>query len=164
MSRESPAATRNSVDERLRRTKLERTAEEARATSERRRRQTTLALAVAVLRLLLIGGGGAAWYWQKRQADRGRIELALAGAEVLRARAQADSENDPGKWREARQEVEKVAGMVETGTSADIQERFATIKDSVESGMARAESDRELITQIARINAEMEGTTADAAV
>ncbi len=77
------AAYRAGVEERLRRSELERAAAEVRTVEERRRRRAQLGLAAAVLLLLTLGGGGG-WYLRQqsleRQAEQARQETEAACA------------------------------------------------------------------------------------
>jgi serine/threonine-protein kinase len=83
------AAYQAGVQERLRRTELQRAAAEARARAEWRARRLTGGLAVALL--LLAGlGGAAAWQGQqRRQATRHEVETLLGRAATLAEQAQA---------------------------------------------------------------------------
>jgi serine/threonine-protein kinase len=92
------------VQERLRRSDLERAAAQARAEAERKRRRVAQALGAAILALLALGAGGGFWVQHLaagRQADQARhdaeqrqvIEAALDKAAAMR---------DQAHWREAQ--------------------------------------------------------------
>lgn len=98
------AAYRTGVEERLRKTELERVTAVTRADEQRKRRRVQLAL-VGSVSLLVLAGGAFAW-WQDKQETAARTE-----EERRAAAAQAEEEN-----RKVQTEREVVAALAEMGT------------------------------------------------
>jgi serine/threonine-protein kinase len=93
------AAYLESVEARLRRAEMERTAAEVRAHEERKRRRMWLALAAAVLALVALGAGGGLWL-ERLQADQ-RESVARQSARMREA-VEAGLDQATWLWREGR--------------------------------------------------------------
>ena len=57
-----------------------------------------LGLAAAVVALVVLGGGAATMYLRQRQAQTGRLELALRDVNLLVRQAEDDRDGDPAGW------------------------------------------------------------------
>jgi serine/threonine-protein kinase len=112
---EAVTAYLTGVQERLRRTELERAAAAARAGEERKRRRMAVALAAAVVGVLLLGG--AVWWWVQRQAEERRrgVEAALDKAAQMQGRTQ---------WPEARAVLAQAADRLGDGGPPDLRRRL----------------------------------------
>jgi serine/threonine-protein kinase len=93
------------VQERLRAAELARVEAQATAKSERARRRLTVALAASVLIVIGLLGGGSTYLAHQRMARLAAtsrvVTGALAEAQRLRGQAQAEVDDNRGKWFEA---------------------------------------------------------------
>ncbi len=129
------------VQERLRRSELERVEERA------RRRLTTVA-AAAVILLGLLGGGGYAWT-QRQRAERiastaRAVDEALADASRLLGEARSAPPGDVGRWSAAAAAAKRAEGLLAQGEGGDLQKR------RVDSLVSEVERDRSAAAEKAR--------------
>ena len=141
------------VQERLRRSELERV-------EERARRRLTSVAAAAVILLGLFGGGGYAWN-QRQRAERiartGRaVDEALADASRLLGEARSAPPGDVGRWSAAVAAAKRVEGLLAQGESEDLlRKRVDYLISEVERDRAaaaekawRIEVDRVLLEEL----------------
>ncbi len=135
------------VQERLRKAELERVEANARAEEERKRRKLGLGLAAAVVALVVLGGGGATMYLQQRQAQTGRLELALRDVHLLIRQAD-DSEGDPAKWHSARDAVKRAEDLLGPLIDAKSQRQVRELAQQVAEKADASERDARLLREL----------------
>ncbi len=121
------------VQERLRRSELERVEERA------RRRLTTVA-AAAVILLALLGGGGYAWnqrqHTERIAKTRQGVDEALADASRLLGEARSAPPGDAGRWSAAAAAAKRAEGLLAQG------EAEPALKGRVDTFVAGVDRDR----------------------
>jgi tetratricopeptide (TPR) repeat protein len=129
------------VQERLRRSELERVEERA------RRRLTTVA-AAAVILLALLGGGGYVWN-QRQHAERiartaRAIDEALADASRALGEARSAPPGDVGRWSAAVAAAKRAEGLLTQGEAEEL------VRRRVELLISEVERDRSAAAEKAR--------------
>ncbi len=129
------------VQERLRRSDLERV-------EERARRRLSTVVAASLVLLALLGGGGYAWN-QKQRADRTArtiraVDEALVDASRLLGEARSAPPGDAGRWSAAVAAARRVEGLLAQG------EADAPLRSRVDTLMAAVERDRVAAAEKAR--------------
>ena len=163
------AAYRAGVEERLRRSDLERAAAEARAQeaaaraqAERRARRLLMGLAAAVLLVVLAGGGGAWLLHQQRadalarqtQTDQQARAIVERGRALLEAGWQA---HDLAKLTEAKAEGDRAVDVARSGgASAAVRDQAAALRTDAEERRRRAETNRALLASLLDVSAPRE--------
>ncbi len=149
------------VQERLRNAELERAKADARAEEERKRRKLGLGLAAAVVALVVLGGGGATMYLQQRQAQTGRLELALRDVHLLINQAEGDTEGDPAKWHAARDAVKRAEDLLGPLIDAESQHQVRKLAGEVAAKADASERDARLLREAVDIRlAKQDGANA----
>jgi serine/threonine-protein kinase len=146
------------VQERLRRTELERAAAAAQAAAERKRRRVQLILAAAVL-FLVVGGSSVVWLWQqRRQATDRAVEMAMSEARLLRGQALGAPLGDGAKFRAAHAAARKAAELARTGgASASVRQEAETLETELQGEAGAADADRRLLAALLEVRGPREG-------
>jgi tetratricopeptide (TPR) repeat protein/serine/threonine protein kinase len=163
---EKLAAYRVGVQERLRRSELERAAAEARveavrarARAERRSRRLLAGLTLAGL--LLVGFTAAVLWWgrHRREATNQQATLLLHQADQLidRAHLQAGSEQALENWREAGNTLDQARQALENGLGSDeLLQRVAQRRRLVRKEVSQLERDRAFLEQVIEVRIQKE--------
>jgi tetratricopeptide (TPR) repeat protein len=138
------------VQERVNAAERERAVAVAKAIEERRRRKVQVALAASVLALAIVVGLAATAYLHQRQSRAAQVELALSETTLLRNQALEASE-DLIRWQAAREAIKRVEVALGDEGSAAARLRLDGLRREVETGMAAARRDRELLDALAEI-------------
>jgi serine/threonine-protein kinase len=148
----------SAVQERLRRTELERAAAAAQAAEERKRRRVQLTLAAVVL-LLVVGGGSVVWLWQqRRQATDRAVEVAMSEARLLRAQALGAPLGDGATFRAAHAAARKAAELARTGgASAAVRQQAEALETELQGEAVAADADRRLLAALLEVRGPREG-------
>jgi tetratricopeptide (TPR) repeat protein len=157
------------VQERLRRTELERAAAEARVVeaqakvaAERRARRFLLGLAAALLLLVLVGGGVGLWWREQQEGDRARRREASekAGLALERGRSLLEEgwrDHDLAKLRQAVTEAERAVDVA-VGAEEGERERAAELR--VEAGRRLEQAGRTRTLLVALLEVAVPGEAA----
>jgi serine/threonine-protein kinase len=134
------------VQERLRKSEIERAAAQARAAEERKRRQVQLALAATVLLAVLAGGG--VWWWQAREQARRASEGTLAVQDALQEAAQKHEQAragglDPAAWTGAVAAVEKAEALLSGDVNARVRRQVEELATRVRAEQRQAQAQTE---------------------
>jgi serine/threonine-protein kinase len=138
------------VQERLRTSELARVEAQARAEEEAKRRRLQVGLAVSVLALTTLGGLAITAYLHQRQARAAQVELALNEATLLHDQALKAPE-DLSRWNSAGEAIRRVEVALGDGGNAQARLRLGDLRREVETGIAAARRDRELLDALAEI-------------
>jgi eukaryotic-like serine/threonine-protein kinase len=153
---ERMALYHSGVQERLRKSEIERAAETARAEEatkravvERQRMRLTVALAASIVGLFVLGGGGWAYVAEQRTARQAATENVvtevLDKANLLRGQAKAAPLGDLSKWSEA------LAAASEAHSSLALGDPSAALRCRVDELVGALENER---SDAARLAAE----------
>jgi serine/threonine-protein kinase len=148
----------SAVQERLRRTELERAAAQAQAGEERKRRRVQLILAAVVL-FLVVGGGSVVWLWQQqRQATDQAVEVAMSEARLLRGQALGAPLGDAATFRAAHAAARKAAALARTGgASAAVRQQAEALETQLQGEAVAADADRRLLAALLEVRGPREG-------
>jgi serine/threonine-protein kinase len=123
---------------------------EAHAVEETRRRRLQVGLAASVLALTSVGGVAVAAYVHQQQARAAQVELALNEATLLHDQGQKAPE-DLNRWQAAGEAIRRVEVALGDGGNDQARLRFGSLRGKVETGIAAARRDRELLDALAEI-------------
>jgi serine/threonine-protein kinase len=138
------------VQERLRTAEIARVKAQAHAVEEGRRRRLQVGLAASVLALTTVGGLATMAYLHQRQARAAQVELALNETTLLREQALEAPEN-LNRWQAAREAIKRVEVALGDDGNALARLRLGDLRREVETGIAAASRDRELLDSLAEI-------------
>jgi serine/threonine-protein kinase len=138
------------VQERLQTAELARVEAQARAESEARQRRPQIVLAASVLALTTVGGLVTTAYLHQRQARAAQVELALNETTLLRNQA-LKAPDDLSRWQAAREAIKRVEVAHGDESNAQARLRLGALDREVETGIAAAQRDRELLDALAEI-------------
>jgi serine/threonine-protein kinase len=141
------------VQERLRAAELARVEAQARAEEEGKRRRLQVSLAASILALTTVGGLAAAAYLHQRQARAAQVELALNETTLLRKEA-LKAPDDLSRWQAAQEAIKRVEVALGDDGNAQARHRLGDLRREVESGVAAARRDRELLDALAEIRSD----------
>jgi serine/threonine-protein kinase len=158
------AAYQATVQERLRKAELERTAAEAReqeaqatAAAERKARRRMRAIAGMVLLLVVGGGGGAWWLQQQRQrAEDAAAPLMEEARRLLEDGRKATSLEDLAKFDQARAAA-RTAEELARNASAATREQAAALAQLAKEEAEAAERDQRLTAALLEVWGPREG-------
>jgi serine/threonine-protein kinase len=123
---------------------------QAHAVEERRRRRLQVGLAASVLALTTVGGLAITAYLHQRQARAAQVELALNEATLLHNQALKVPE-DLSRWQAAGEAVKRVEAALGNDGNAQARLQLGDLQHEVETGIAAAGRDRELLDALAEI-------------
>ncbi len=123
---------------------------EAHAVEERRRRRLQVGLAASVLALTTVGGLAITAYLHQRQARAAQVELALNETTLLHNQALKAPE-DLSRWHAAGEAIKRVEVALGDDGNAQARLRLGDLRREVETGIAAARRDRELLDALAEI-------------
>jgi tetratricopeptide (TPR) repeat protein/tRNA A-37 threonylcarbamoyl transferase component Bud32 len=133
----------------------------------RRHRPAVTGLAVALLTGLIGLAAAATVYLQQRQAQAGRLALALREASLLEGQAQADTEGDPVKWHAALQAVKRALDLLSPLIDSATQRRVRALGEKVAAAAQAADRDAALLREAVDIRSaeadDPDGSASDAA-
>ncbi len=138
------------VQDRVNAAERERAVAVAKAIEERRRRKVQVALAASVLALATVVGLAGTAYLHQRQARAAQVELALSETTLLHNQALEEPE-DLIRWQAAREAIKRVEVALGDEGNAAARLRLDGLRREVETGMAAARRDRELLDALAEI-------------
>jgi serine/threonine-protein kinase len=138
------------VQERLRTAELARVEAQARAEEETKRRRLQVGLAASVLALTTVGGVATAAYLHQRQARAAVADRALNEMTLLRDQALKAPE-DLNRWQAAREAIGRVQAALGDESNPQARVRLGNLRREVETGLAAARRDRELLDALAEI-------------
>jgi tetratricopeptide (TPR) repeat protein len=107
-------------------------------------------LAASVLALTTVGGLAATAYLHQRQARAARVELALNETTLLRNQA-LQAPDDLSRWQVAQEAIKRVEVALGDDGNAQARLRLDDLRREVETGIAAARRDRELLDALAEI-------------
>jgi tetratricopeptide (TPR) repeat protein len=108
-------------------------------------------LAASVLALTTVGGLATVAYLHQRQARTAQVERALNEMTLLHDQASKAPE-DLSRWQTAREAIERVEAALGDDGSAPARLRFGNLRREVETGLAAARRDRDLLDALAEIH------------
>ena len=123
---------------------------EAHAVEEGRRRRLQVGLAASVLALTTVGGLATTAYLHQRQARAAQVELALNETTLLHNQA-LKAPDDLSRWQAAREAIKRVEVALGDDGNAQARLRLGDLRREVETGIAAARRDRELLDALAEI-------------
>jgi len=138
------------VQERLRTSELARVEAQARAEEEGKRRRLQVGLAASVLALTIVGGLAITTSLHQRQARAAQVELALNEATLLHDQALKAPE-EISRWQAAGEAIRRVEIALGDGDNAQARGRLGDLRREVETGIAAARRNRELLDALAEI-------------
>ena len=141
------------VQERLRTAELARVeadAGQAHAVEEGRRRRLQVGLAASVLALATVGGLATTAYLHQRQARAAQVELTLNETTLLHNQALKAPDN-LSRWQAAQEAIKRVELALGDDGNAQARLRLGDLRREVETGIAAAHRDRELLDALAEI-------------
>ncbi|HEY2155356.1 MAG TPA: tetratricopeptide repeat protein, partial [Isosphaeraceae bacterium] len=123
---------------------------QAHAVEERRRRRLQVGLAASVLALTVVGGLATTSYLHRRQARAAQVELALSETTLLHNQA-LTAPDDLGRWQATVEAIKRVEVALGDDGNAQARLRLGDLRRDVETGIAAARRDRELLDALAEI-------------
>ena len=123
---------------------------QAHAVEEGRRRRLQVGLAASVLALTTVGGLATTAYLHQRQARAAQVELALNETTLLHNQA-LKAPDDLSRWQAAREAIKRVEVALGDDGNAQARLRLGDLRREVETGIAAARRDRELLDALAEI-------------
>ena len=123
---------------------------QAHAVEEGRRRRLQVGLAASVLALTTVGGLATTAYLHQRQARAAQVELALNETTLLHNQA-LKAPDDLGRWQAAGEAIKRVEVALGDDGNAQARLRLGDLRREVETGIAAARRDRELLDALAEI-------------
>jgi serine/threonine-protein kinase len=141
------------VQERLRTAELARVEAQARLDEEAKRRRLQVGLAASILALITVGGLATTAYLHQRQARAAQVELALNETTLLRNQA-LEAPDDLSRWQAAREAIKRVDVALGDEGNARARLRLGDLRRKVETGLAAASRDRDLLDALAEIRSD----------
>ena len=123
---------------------------EAHAVEEGRRRRLQVGLAASVLALTIVGGLAATAYLHQRQARAAQVGLELNETTLLYDQALKAPE-DLSRWQAVTEAIKRVEVALGDEGNARARLRLGDLRREVETGIAAASRDRELLDTLAEI-------------
>jgi tetratricopeptide (TPR) repeat protein len=123
---------------------------QAHAVEEGRRRRLQVGLAASVLALTTVVGLASMAYLHQRQARAAQVELVLNETTLLHAQA-VKAPDDLNRWQAARESIKRVEAALGEDGNAQARLRFGDLRREVETGIAAAHRDGELLDALAEI-------------
>ena len=109
-----------------------------------------MGLAASVLALTTVGGLATTAYLHQRQARAAQVELALNETTLLHNQA-LKTPDDLSRWQAAREAIKRVEVALGDDGNAQARLRLGDLRREVETGIAAARRDRELLDALAEI-------------
>ena len=109
-----------------------------------------MGLAASVLALTTVGGLATTAYLHQRQARAAQVELALNETTLLHNQA-LKAPDDLSRWQAAREAIKRVEVALGDDGNAQARLRLGDLRREVETGIAAARRDRELLDALAEI-------------
>jgi serine/threonine-protein kinase len=126
---------------------------QAHAVEERRRRRLQVGLAASVLAFVTAGGLATAAYLHQRQARAAQVELALNETTLLYNQAEKATD-DLRRWEAAQEAIKRVEVALGDDANTQARLRLGDLRREVETGIAAARRDRELLDALAEIRSD----------
>jgi serine/threonine-protein kinase len=126
---------------------------QAHAVEERRRRRLQVGLAASVLVLTTAGGLATAAYLHQRQVRAAQVELALNETALLHNQAQK-APDDVRRWEAVQEAIKRVEVALGDDGNTQARLRLGDLSREVETGIAAARRDRELLDTLAEIRSD----------
>ncbi len=123
---------------------------QAHAIEEGRRRRLQVGLAASILALTTVGGLAATAYLHQRQARATQVELALNETTLLHEQA-LEAPDNLARWQAAREAIKRVEVALGEDGNAQARLRLDDLRREVDTGIAAARRDRELLDALAEI-------------
>jgi serine/threonine-protein kinase len=123
---------------------------QAYAVEERRRRRLQVGLAASVLALTTVGGLATTAYLHQRQVRAAQAERALHEMTLLRDQA-LEAPDDLNRWQAAQEAIRRVEVALGDDGNSQVRSQLGDLRREVETGIAAARRDRDLLDALAEI-------------